>query len=82
MDFVYSLPNLIRTPCDLFSVLFYVSIVVIGFLLALYIGNREEFNNYIYNPYLKHIHIRIRAYILVFQLYVLVLKLFGPKGLQ
>ncbi len=82
MEFVYNLSNLIRTPSDFFHVLVYVCLVLLGFLVSLYVGNREEFNNYVYNPYLKHMYIKIRVYILISQLYGLLWRHFGSRSLQ
>lgn len=82
MDFVYTWANLIRTPYDLLHLFFYIFIVIIAFILSLYIGNREEFNNYIYNPYLKHIHAKITVLKTILKFYFLILLLFISRSIK
>ena len=82
MDFVYTLANLIRTPYDLLHLFFYIFIVIAAFILSLYIGNNEEFNNYIYNPYLKHIHTKIIVLSTSLTLYFLVFWCFIPRNIK
>jgi hypothetical protein len=82
MDFVYTLANLIRTPYDLIHLLFYVLMVIVAFILSLYIGNREEFNNYIYNPYLKHIHAKFILSSTLLKWNFLIFLLFIPRNVK
>lgn len=77
MDFVCTITNLIRTPYDLLHVFFHIFLVSVAFVISLYIGNREEFNNYIYNPYLKKSHdkfialsIRLKFYLIISLIYI------------
>lgn len=82
MDLVDTVTNLIRTPYDLLHVLFYISLATIAFVISLYIGNREEFDNYIYNPYLKSIHDKLRLLTTLLKIYFLIFWVFMPRNVK